>query len=118
MLHHIIMSVAFLADSKYRHDVGMMQPSGGSSLASKPFNLPGVFKGPRGQNLERDTASQRLLLGLVDDAHAAAADFSDNAILTQVTGRLVNFRLPEVADGRSRDWTDVFEHHEARETGP
>ena len=42
---------------------------------------------PAGQHLERDAPAERLLLGLVDDAHAAAADLAHEPELAEPPSR-------------------------------
>ena len=42
-----------------------------------------VGQGRIGQDLERDASAERLLLGLVDDAHAAPADLAEDAVVAE-----------------------------------
>ena len=59
-----------------------------ADLASRqePLEMAGVEQGVRRQDLERDVAAERLLLGLVDDPHAAAADLAEDAEVAEPLG--------------------------------
>ena len=83
-LHDVIRRVFLLAHAEDRHDVGVVQLGRGPGLALESPALLGVSERLRRQDLERDVAAQRDLLGLVDDAHAAAADLAENAIVAQL----------------------------------
>ena len=60
-----------------------------AALASRSKRLlgPGVQPELLRQHLEGDVPAQRDLLGLVDDAHAAAADLADDAVVAQALQR-------------------------------
>ncbi len=66
-----------------RDDVGVVQPRRGAGLALEAEHLLRVGQGRIGQDLERDASAQRLLLGLVDDPHAAAAHLAEDAVIAQ-----------------------------------
>src|SRR5262249_8969530 len=70
-----------LADAVYRDDVGVVQARCRLGLALKALLMSGIEEGADRQNLEGDAPSERLLLGLIDDPHAAAADLAQNAII-------------------------------------
>src|SRR5690606_15827361 len=72
--------------------------------------------GPRGepaaQELEGDGASGLLLLGLVDDAHAAGADLADQAVASDASGEaapVVDPRVGGVPEARGRTRGEVLE---------
>ena len=73
----------------------MVQGGGGAR-----FPREAVFSGmlrPRVQNLDRDLATQAVVVGLVDDAHPAASEFaSDNVARGQVHADGVRRILPRV----------------------
>ena len=71
------------ADAEDRDDVGVVQPRRGAGLSLKTQDLIGVGQRRVRQDLEGNPPAQRLLLGLVDDAHAAAADFAEDAVVAQ-----------------------------------
>ncbi len=71
------------ADAEDWHDVGMVQPGRSPRLALEPQDLLGIGEGRIGEDLERDAPAKRLLLGLVDHAHAAAADLAEDAVIAQ-----------------------------------
>src|SRR5437660_4260821 len=60
-----------------------MQSRGGDGFILKALQLPGIQGGGKGQHLQSDATAQRNLLGLVDDAHAAAANFADQAEISE-----------------------------------
>ena len=62
-------------------DVGMVQSGGGLGLALKSRQRLWIFGHIVRQKLERDEAMQSRVLSLVDDAHPAAAQFLDDAIV-------------------------------------
>jgi hypothetical protein len=76
-----------LADTEDRHDVGVVQPGRRPRLALEAAQLLGVGEGVRRQDLEGHAPAERLLLGLVDDPHAAVADFTKDAEVAQLLGR-------------------------------
>ena len=80
-LHGVEDDPAILADLVDRHDVGVVQPGRGPRLAAEPLQAPGVAGDRVGQDLQGDVPAQRQLLGLVDDAHAAAADLAEDAVV-------------------------------------
>ena len=77
-LHGVITDIAILADFVHGHDVGVMQSSGGAGLPAKPFLDQRVARHVARQDLECHPPAQRDLFGLVDDAHAAAADLAED----------------------------------------
>jgi hypothetical protein len=76
-----------LPHAEDRDDVGVVQPSRRASLALEPANLIGVDQGPDGQDLDGYTATQALLLGLVDDSHATATNLAQKAELAEPARR-------------------------------
>ena len=101
-LHHIIMRSLMLADAEDRHDVGVVQPRGRAGLALEAADLLGVGERPGGQHLERHAAAERLLLGLVHDAHAAAAHLAQQAELAQPAGGRTDDRAGPAGERRVR----------------
>ena len=97
-LHRVVVHAAFAADAVDRDDVRVVQARRRLGFVLEALQLPRVHRRGEGQHLERDAAVQRNLLGLVDDAHAAAADFADQA---EVAERAVEGVA--VAVGRARD---------------
>ena len=70
-LHDVVVHALELADSEDGHDIGVVQLGGG---AAPPAGTAGVARdrsGPCPEDLEGDATAERLLLGFVDDAHAA-----------------------------------------------
>ena len=58
---------------------GWCKHRGRLGFVAEALQLPRVHRGGERQHLERDAAAERNLLRFVDDAHAAAADFADQA---------------------------------------
>ncbi len=71
------------ADAENRHDVGVVQPRRGTRLALESLHLLRGGESRIGQDLQGYPPAQRLLLGLVDHAHAAAADLAEDAVIAQ-----------------------------------
>src|SRR5947207_1039401 len=81
--------------------VGGVQLCGGLGLGLEPLQLPRVQRGGERQHLERDAAVQRDLLGLVDDAHAAAAELAEDAEVAEPA----MISLPSPQRGEGRGWS-------------
>ena len=82
-LHDVVVQPVLLADAEDRHDVGVVQPCSGPRLTLEAGQLAGVEQGVVGQDLQGHVPAERLLLGLVDDAHAAPAYFAEDAEVAQ-----------------------------------
>ncbi len=116
VLHHIIVGPVFFTDSEYRDDVRVMQPRGGAGLTSKTLDLAGILEFPVWQDLERDATAKRLLLGFIDNSHAAAANLSHDAVLAKaVRGPGRPGRLECRGSRARRDRPRVFKHDQGRE---
>ena len=70
-----------LVDVEDRADVGVLQRGRRPRLALKPFERLRVPDELFGQKLQRDAAAELDVLGLVDDAHAAASHSGEDAIV-------------------------------------
>ncbi len=107
-----------LADAEDRHDVRVMQPRGRAGLALEPADLLRVGERPRRQDLEGDATAERLLLGLVHDAHAAAPHLAQQAELAQAAGVRPDVRIGLTADRRRAVGglvAELLHHQECRE---
>ena len=62
----------------------VMELGGRLRLVTEPRNLPLIEHGRKWQNLERDFSVERLLVGLVNDPHSAAAHFANNAVFADM----------------------------------
>ena len=82
-LHGVVVHPLVLADAEHGHDIGVMQVGRHLGFAGEAVLVLRVEQHLLGQHLERHPAPQRLLLGLVDDAHAAAADFADDVVVAE-----------------------------------
>src|SRR5262249_2044194 len=82
-LHGVVVDAAFAADGEDGDDVGVVQLGGGAGLVLEALQLAGVEGGGEGQHLEGDAPAQRQLHGLVDHAHATAADLAHQRVIAQ-----------------------------------
>ena len=64
----------------------MVHASDGFGLSAEPVHGGLVGDGAEAEDLEGDPAVEGGLLGLVDDAHAAVADFSEDAEFAELGG--------------------------------
>ena len=70
-----------LVDVVDRADVGVLERGGGARLALQPLEGLRVARQLLGQELQRDASAELQVLGLVDDAHAAAAQLREHAVV-------------------------------------
>ena len=64
-----------------RADVGMVQRGGGAGFALKAFECLRIVGDVIGKKFEGDEAAELGVFGFVDDAHSAAAEFFDDAVM-------------------------------------
>ncbi|MBB4662046.1 hypothetical protein BDZ31_001619 [Conexibacter arvalis] len=76
--HDDVQLAVALAGVVDRHDVRMVEGSGGPRLLLEALAEAGIAGQLGREQLERDAAAERLLLGEIDDAHAAATDCPDD----------------------------------------
>ena len=94
-LHRVVADVPSCSHLEDRHDVGVVQPRRGARLAAEPLQGLLIVQGVPRQDLQRHPPAQRLLLGLVDHAHAAPAHLAEDAEVAQP------LRPPALGRGRS-----------------
>ena len=80
-LHDEKRAAVLLADIVDRADVGVVQRRCGSRLAAESCQRVGIPRQVWRQELQRDKPMQPRVLGFVDDAHAAATQLLDDAIV-------------------------------------
>jgi hypothetical protein len=78
------MQPAFCADAENRHDIGVVHRRRRPRFPLETLLLLRVGEHLIWQHLERHASPQGDLLGLVDDAHATAADLADDPVVTQL----------------------------------
>ena len=83
-LHDDVVVTVLLADAKDGHDVGMVQLGGRLGLSFKASQVPLIQQCLFRQHLDGDASSQGNLLGFVHDPHAAAANFAQDAEVTEL----------------------------------
>jgi hypothetical protein len=86
-LHGIPVQVLIAADVVDRHDAWMAQPGDRRRFASKSLDLARRERERIGEHLERDMALERSLASLVDDAHAAPAEFAQDLVFAELAPR-------------------------------
>ena len=86
VLHRVVVDAVLLADGEHGDDVRMVELGGGLRFVAEAGDLPLIEHGGEGQDLQRDAAIERHLVGLVDDAHAAAADLADDLVVADLLG--------------------------------
>ena len=79
--HDDVVTVLVFADVVDRADVGMVQGRCGLGFAAEAFEGLGISGDFVGQELEGDEAMKASVLGFVDHAHAAAAEFFEDAVV-------------------------------------
>jgi hypothetical protein len=82
-LHGVVVDAALAAHRVDRHDVLVVQAGRRPRLVVEALQLPRVHRRRQRQHLQRHPAAKRDLLGLVDDAHAAAPDLADQPAVAQ-----------------------------------
>jgi hypothetical protein len=87
-LHGVKVDAAITAHCVHRDNVAVMQTGGGERLVAEALQVLFVECSGEGQHLQRDHAIERNLDGLVDDAHAATADFAHDEEVAQGAWRL------------------------------
>src|SRR5207249_6698144 len=84
--HGVVMDAAFAADAVDGNDVRMLQRGGGAGFVLEALQLARVHGSGERQYLESDATIEGDLLNFVNHAHAAAADFAQNAEVTEDPG--------------------------------
>ena len=65
----------------------MVELGGRLGFVAEAGDLPLIEHGRKRQNLQRHAAVERFLMRLVNDAHAAAADLADDAVVADLPCR-------------------------------
>ena len=87
-LHGVVVDPSFLTDAEHRHDVRVVEPGRRLRFTSEAFPLFFADEGMRRKDLESYPAAERRLGRLVDDAHTAAADLSEDAVFADLLRHL------------------------------
>ncbi len=74
------LSVVF-ANFVDRADVGMIECGRGTSFSAEPFKCLRILRQLVGQEFQRNKTAKRHVLRFVDDAHAAAPEFFQDAVV-------------------------------------
>ena len=118
-LHDVIEGALMLADPVDGNDVGMVQSGGGPGFALEALLLLGIGQRLGGKHLEGNAPPERLLLGLVDDAHATVPDLAQDSVVAQAFG-VVAGRWQETAGAEASSQVagprfEVFEQDDSVE---
>jgi len=70
-----------LADLVNGADVGVIQRGSGAGLALETFESLRIGGQRVRQEFERDAAAEIEIFGFIDDAHAASAEFREDAVM-------------------------------------
>jgi hypothetical protein len=81
--HGIEVDAAFATDPVNRHNMGMFQRGRRPGLVLEALQMARVHQGRKRERLQGHTPGQGNFLGLVDNAHAAAANLAENAEIAQ-----------------------------------
>ncbi len=83
------MAAGVLADGIDLDDVGVVEPAPRSALLAENLSTwRGVLGEVFAEDLEGDEAVERFFVGLVDDAHAAAAELGDDSVVADAIHHL------------------------------
>ena len=82
-LHDDVVEPVVLSHAKHGDDIGVVQSCRGLCLALETPQMKRVQQRLPGQDLHGHVPAERFLERLVDDAHAAAADFAEDAEIAQ-----------------------------------
>lgn len=77
-LHGVVVNAAFFPDRVDRDNVRMLERRNRPHLVFKPPQRHFISQGYEWQHFQCDLAAHRELLGLVNDAHPATANFTHN----------------------------------------
>ena len=86
VLHRDVVDAVLLAGVVDRHDVRVVELRGALGLAQEVLQRLRILLQRVGQHLERDDAVEHGVLGLVDDAHAAAAELAEDLVAARLGG--------------------------------
>src|SRR5262245_13043070 len=92
-LHRVEMNAALAANKINRNNVRVLKVSSRLRLVLESLELLRVEGSRKGKNFERYAPAERDLDGLVDDPHAAPADFTHDSKVAQRGFRLDNLSL-------------------------
>ena len=73
-------------------DVRMIQSGSGARFAAKTFERVGIARDFGGKEFQRDKSAEVRILGFINHAHPAAAEFFDDAeVRNDLSGRAIGF---------------------------
>ena len=82
-LHRVVMHTFLRTDAKDRYDIRVVQAGGRTGLELEPLEVGRTGQTLLGQDLESDMPAERLLHGLVDDAHSPTADLAKDQVVAE-----------------------------------
>ena len=113
-LHGVVVKPVGITAIEDRHDVRVVQARRGLRFAPEPLELVAGEQARLRQHLQRHTASQRLLHGFEDHAHATAADLAHDAIVAEPL-ELGHGRTPLASRARLAIAASLLQHQQRRQ---
>ena len=110
-LHGVVVHAALAAHRVNRDNVRVVELGGGEGLGLESAELGRVHRGRERKDLEGHTAMERDLLGLVNHAHTAPADFADDPEVAQISQDLAGIRVHRQARDLSYGRVPDLGHH-------
>src|SRR5204863_4385887 len=81
VLHDHVAQAGFLAGGVHGHDVRMTKPGGGPDLAQEAIGALAGAEHVGPEDLDRNLAAERFVLGEKDDSHRSRPDPADEPVL-------------------------------------
>ncbi len=104
-LHHDEVASRVLVDVVDRADVRVLERGGGARLTAQTLQRLRVVPHVVGQELQRDAPAELEVFGLVDDAHAAAAQLLEDPVVGDGLADHLVFAASRCA--RNRFWQSI-----------
>jgi hypothetical protein len=84
------MRAPIASDAEYRHDMRMVEPGRSLSFVLKTSQLLVIQHGGEWEELQGHAATERQIVGFIDDSHSAAPNFTAKAKVTDTAIRLAS----------------------------
>ena len=108
VLHCVVVRAVVRSETKDRHDMAVLQPSGSLRLAAKSFQMRRIEQAGQGKHLQATCRSERLLHGLVDDSHPATPNFANDHEIADLSRQPVRRSCPVGCSGVMRSGGGTF----------
>ena len=121
-LHRVIADPVLLAVVEDGHDVRVVQLGRRAGFGLKSAHIVEFATISRVHDLERHAGLERLVLGLIDDPHAAASKLAEQRVIAQASQAVNSARRPDDGADRLRQvvlflglWLEPFEQFQRGE---